>query len=178
MIYYILLTAFTVSIDSFICGYTLSLLNKKKIPVILGVTLTVFVMCLLANYLTAIFSSLINEKTACLGGLLLVAIGIYNLVKNKSASEPTITNSSYIKTILISGFAVGLDGAVANLSLSIMGMNQFYVPLIIAVIHGIMISLGIFLSKAKLSKKLAKIEFLPPLMLVILGCYKLLGLFI
>ena len=73
---------------------------------------------------------------------------------------------------------MGLDGAIANLSLSLMGINAFYVPLTIALCHAFTITLGVILSKTSISEKLAKIEFIPPLILILLGGYKLLGLFI
>ena len=78
----------------------------------------------------------------------------------------------------MTGFAVGIDGATANLSLSLMGLNAFYVPLTIALCHALMIWLGIILASVFTGKKFAKIEFLPPLILIALGGYKLLGLFI
>ena len=177
MIYYILLTAFTVSIDSFVCGFSLSLNGNKKMPIILGISLTVLAMCLTTNYLTTVFSSKLNEKTACLGGLLLILVGVFNLIKKER--EPSSKNyKSILAQSLITGFAVGIDGALANLSLSLMGLNAFYVPLIIAITHGLMISAGVMLARTAFIKKFAKIEFIPPLILIILGGYKLLGLFI
>ena len=79
---------------------------------------------------------------------------------------------------MLTGFAVGIDGALANLSLSLMNINEFYVPIIIAVMHALMIWLGILLSQTKFAKKFAKIEIFSPLILIFLGTEKLLGLFI
>ncbi len=177
MIYFFLLTAITVSIDSFVCGFSLSFTAKRKLPVILGIALTVFVMCLITNYLTYFFVDKITEKTACLGGIILIGVGLFNLFKkdeqNKNAKE-----KGALKQTLLTGFAVGIDGATANLSLSLMGLNAFYVPATIALCHALMIWLGILLAKTIPPKKLAKIGFLPPLILILLGGYKLLGLFI
>ncbi len=176
MIYYLLLTAFIVSIDSFVCGFSLSLSKNKKLPVVIGIALTVLLMCLLTNYLTLFFAEKITEKTTCLGGLILIGIGVFNLIKKKD-EKPTEWKGAFAQSI-ITGFAVGLDGALANLSLSLMGMNEFYVPLTIAAIHALMIYLGILLSQTKIAKKFAKIEFFSPVILILLGGYKLLGLFI
>ena len=159
MIYFMITTALTVSIDSFICGLSLSLSTKKKLPIILGIV---------ANKL--------NEKTASFGGAVLIAVGIFNMIK--SAKKSPIKEKSALSISIISGFAVGLDGALANLSLSLMGLNDFYVPLTIALCHGLMIGLGLLLTDVINTVKLAKIEFLPPVILILLGCYKLLGLFI
>ena len=176
MIYFLLLTSFTVSIDSFVCGFSLSLSGGKKLPIVIGIALTVFLMCAVTNYLTVFLAGKVTEKTACLGGLILIGVGIYNLVKSKKHDSKAKCGT--FKLSLITGLAVGLDGAIANLSLSLMGINAFYVPITIAVIHALMIALGITLSETSIVKKFAKIEFLPPLILILLGGYKLLGLFI
>lgn len=175
MIYYLILTAFTVSVDSFLCSFSLSYTKGKKIYMVLLITLTVFIMCLLTNYCVLFFSNRINEKTASLGGIILVLIGIFNLIKKE---ENTYKYNTLIKQSLLTGFAVGLDGACANLSLSLMGINKFYVPLTIAVMHGIMISLGIIFSKTKIGKCFGKTNFIPPLILIALGLYKICSIFL
>ncbi len=177
MIYFLILTAITVSIDSLVCGFSLAFYCKKKIQIVLGVALTVFVMCLITNYATVIFQDKLSEKTACLGGLLLILIGVYNLL-SPNTKDKNLTDKKPLIQSLITGFAVGLDGAIANLSLSLMGLNAFYVPLTIAITHAIAIYLGVSLAQTRLVRHFAKIEFLPPLILIFLGGYKLLGLFI
>lgn len=175
MTYYLFITALTVSIDSFVCGFSLSYTTKKKTLIVLGIALTVLFMCLITNYATTFFTG-VNQRTASLGGLILIGVGVYNLLK-KNNDEIAIEKFA-LKQILLTGFAVGLDGAVANLSLSLMGINQFYVPILIALMHAFTISLGILLASSSLAKKFAKIEFVPPVILIVLGAYKLLGLFI
>ncbi len=176
MIYFTILTALTVSIDSFFCGFSLSLSTKKKIPVILVITLTVLCMCLIANYATVFLVGKITEKTANLGGVLLIGVGLFNLIRKKP--ENNHTQKGILLQSLIAGFGVGIDGATANLSLALMGINAIYVPFIIAFFHALMISLSMFLVSLKVVKHLAKIEFLPSLVLIVLGGYKLLGFFI
>ncbi len=177
MIWFLLLTSLTVSIDSFVCGFSLAMSAKKKIPIVLGITSVVFVLCLFTNYLAVFLSGKISEKTVALGGLILVAVGVYNLIKERSNDKDS-NRYGVFKQSLIMGFGVGLDGAFANLSLSLMGINAFFVPLLITITHALMISSGILLSKAKIFSKFAKIGFVPPLILIALGGYKLLGLFI
>ena len=176
MTYFLLLTAFTVSIDSFVCGFSLSFAGKKKIPIVAVIALTVFVMCLIANYSTALFADKLNERTASLGGIILIGVGIYNLIKKDGKTE--IGAGGIIRQSLIAGFAVGLDGAAANLSLALMGINAFYVPVVIAAMHAFMISLGIALSETPIAKKFGKFGFLPPVILILLGLYKLTALFL
>lgn len=173
---YLILTALAVSIDSFVCGFSLALGKNKKLPIIIGIALTVFVMCALTNYLTTFFNERISEKTASLGGLILIGVGVFNLFKSNKDECPK--SKSALCQSLITGFAVGLDGAFANLSLALMGINAFYVPITIALMHALMIAVGVFLSDLPLAKKFAKIEFVPPVILILLGAYKLLGLFI
>ncbi|MBQ9756188.1 MAG: manganese efflux pump [Clostridia bacterium] len=176
MIYFMILTALTVSIDSFFCGFSLSLSSSKKLTVVIGVTLTVLAMCLITNYATMFFADKLTEKTANLAGIILIGVGVFNLFKPSGKNSKK--QRGIIAQSLISGFAVGTDGATANLSLALMGLNAFYVPLTIAFFHALMISLSLFLSSISIVKKLAKIEFLPPLILILLGGYKLLGFFI
>ena len=176
MIWFLLLAALTVSIDSFVCGFSLSLQKDKKFPIILGIISVVAALCLIAYFLAEILSFVLTDKTANLGGIILVCIGIYNLL-NKD-TKTVISSSNVFKQSLLLGFGVGLDGAVATLSLTIMGINAFYVPLLMALMHFVMITLGVYLAKLKLVEKFAKIECISPLVLIILGCYKLLGLFI
>ncbi len=174
MILFLIITALTVSIDSFVCGLSLSMSYGRKLSFIIGIALTVFLMCLAVNYATTFFIDKLTEKTACFSGLILIAIGIINLFKK----EKRVNNKKPLSQAIITGFAVGVDGALANLSLALMGVNAFYVPITIAVCHALMIAFGAILSQTFLVKKLAKIEFLPSLILIILGAYKLLGLFI
>ncbi len=176
MIYFFLLTTITVSIDSFVCGFTLSFNKGKKLHLILGIALTVFIMCLIANYFGMFFSDYLNEKTAGFGGIILIGIGIWNLVKKDKASDND--ERGILKQSILTGFAVGLDGALGNLSLSLMGFNGIYVPITIAIMHALLISLGILLSQKTFAKRLEKYTFIPPTILILLGVYKVLGIFI
>lgn len=173
---YLLLTAFTVSIDSFVCGFSLSFIKGKKLFIVFGIFITVFTMCILTNFLPVLFSNTINEKTASLGGIILVLLGIYNLFSKEK--KKTENSNTILKQSVLTGFAVGLDGACANLSLSLMGINSIFVPLIIAVMHGVLISFGIILSKALKIKLENKLHFLPPLILIALGVYKIICFFL
>ncbi len=179
MLYFILLTALTVSIDSFFCGFSLAGKKSGKFSVVAIISLTVFVMSVIANYCAAFVSDYFSEKTANLGGVILIGVGIYNLIKkDDELSLNPIDNSKTVKQSFLTGFAVGLDGALANLSIALMGYNDFFVPFSIAAMHAIMISLGILLAGTRLVAKIDKFGFLPPLILIVLGLYKLTGFFI
>lgn len=176
MIYFLFITALTVSIDSFVCGFSLSFGGKKNFLIVPIIASVVFFMCLCTNYLALILLPYLTEKVASLGGLILVGVGIYNLLKKET--DLSQNKDGTVKQSLLTGFAVGLDGALANLSLSIMGINAFYVPVVIAVMHAVMITLGIFLSQTPITKKCGDLSFLPPAILIALGIYKFLGFFI
>ena len=175
MTIYLILTALTVSVDSFFCGFSLSFSSGKKLPIIFGIAITVLVMCIITNYCVAFLSNVITEKTASLGGLILIGLGIFNLCKGENE---TPTTGGIIRQSLVSGFAVGLDGALANLSLSLMGINEIYVPLTIALMHAITIAIGAYLADIKITKKAKRLNFLSPLILILLGVYKLIQLFL
>lgn len=174
MTLFLILTALTVSIDSFFCGFSLCFSSKRRLTVVLIITLTVLVMCTIVNYGVKFFSPILTEKSSVLGGLILIAVGVYNLIKKND----NLTLNQTFKTAFFSGFAVGLDGAVANISLSLMGINEFYVPLTIAVMHGITIYLGTCLSKVKPLKKTKTLQIIPPLVLILLGFYKIISPFL
>lgn len=173
MTYYILLTAITVSLDSFFCGFSLSNKNNNKLVIVLTIAITVFCMCLITNYSGLFLADYLTEETTSFGGLILVSVGIYNLIK-KDSDNVTLKNT--FRDCLFTGVAVGLDGALANLSLSIMGLNDLYVPIVIAVFHAVMVYLGILLSNSIFATKLKKYSFIAPLILIGLGLYKFSGL--
>lgn len=183
MIYYLLTTAFAVSADSFICGFSLYFNKTKKVYAVAIIALTVFVMCLFTNYAAVFFAEKITEKSAAYGGFILLITGTRNLFPQKNNTPENLQkkygdNAVNIRQSMLTGFAVGLDGAVANLSLALMGINSFYVPLTIAAMHALMVYLGTCLADAPFIKKAEKLAFIPPLALIALGLYKLSGLFV
>lgn len=175
MNYYVLLTALTVSVDSFVCGFSLSLGKDKRFALVLIITLTVYCMCLLTNYSVNLFRNVFSEKTAGLGGLILIAVGLFNLIKKDT--QTTSEKKGFITQSIMAGFAVGLDGAFGNLSLSIMGYNQFYVPLTIALTHGVMIFLSVVLAQSPIFNKVKQFSFIAPILLILLGLYKIITIF-
>ncbi len=176
MIGFLLLTSLTVSIDSFVCGYSLSFKEEKKYPIVIIIALTVLVMCEITNYCACYLADILTDKTSIIGGAILILVGLFNLIK-KDNSNSLKSRFNFLKCITV-GFAVGLDGACANLSLAIMGINAFYVPIVIATMHALMISLGIFLANSKISKYFSKFSFLSPIILILLGAYKIVSSFL
>ena len=176
-ILFLLATALTVSADSFFCGFSLSLGSRRRTMIVCGIvlTLTVCVLCAAANLLGNLLSGIFTEEVAAAGGMILIAVGVYNMIYSgkEEFGEDHILNKS-----LIVGFAVGLDGAAATLSLSLMGYAEFYVPLLITATHFVTIVLGSALSETKFLGKLKNYRAAPPLMLIALGAYKLVSAFL
>lgn len=171
--YFIIITALTVSIDSFFCGFSLSLNYKRKFSIVFTIFFTVLLMCILTNYLAKFFAPFLSEKTTLVGGILLLLIGALNLIKRE---QPKVSSSKIIKTALLSGFAVGLDGAFANLSLALLGFNALYVPFLIALFHAGAVYLGTVLASTVFKRDFKTCKLIAPLILIALGTYKLLSL--
>ncbi len=176
MIYLVLITAITVSLDSFVCGLSLSIGSNKKIYLVAIITITVFLMCLITNYSTLLLKNYLTERASSIGGILLIIVGLFNLIKKKDNINAN-SNKSFLAQCFIVGFAVGLDGALGNFSLALMGINSFFVPLTIALVHGIMIALSVTLSQTIFFENISRFKFIPPVLLIILGIYKTLGFF-
>ncbi len=167
---FFIITAISVSIDSLFCGFSLSYGKKGKLQIILGIFLTVFLMCLIANYTAIFLGKFLTAKTASIGGIILIGLGVFNIFHKEKKKD---AYKSVFKQAIACGFAVGLDGALANLSLAIMGVNAFYVPLFIAFCHAVMVGIGMILSTLTLKIKAEKLSIISPLILIALGVYKL-----
>lgn len=164
---YVLIVALTVSIDSFFCG--LSLTKNKKITLeVIKIISVVLLMCLFANFLGVYFSNLFSLNYEIFGGAIFILIAILELCsKQQDFSTP-----------LCLGFAIGLDGSCANFSLAIMGYNSIFTPIILTLFHLIFLVLGVLVTKIKFFKKISENKFVAPIILSLLGLYKIVFAFI
>lgn len=172
--YYLLITSITVSIDSFFCGLSLGLVNKNKYCVVFTVCSIVFLMCSFTNYLSSFITPLLVEFSNYLGGAILIGTGIFSLFKKQE--EIVLKQPNVFYFTVINSFAVGIDGAIANLSLALMGLNAFYIPIIIALTHAVAVFLGVIFSNFTFSVLKNNASIVPPLLLTCLGYYKLITL--
>lgn len=170
---FLITTAVAVSADSLICGF--SLYAKRKLPVAAGISAVVLFMCLITYFFGNALKSVLTEKNANLGGVILIFIGIFNLFFTKKTPENC---GSFLRRIFLVGFAVGIDGAAANLSLCITGYGYFYLPFLIAFTHFLAVSAGMFLADVKFIKAIAKTNCIAPIILIVSGLYKVLRFFI
>lgn len=129
----LMVTAVTVSIDSFAAGFSLSLNKKNNSLLPIAVTIVTLALCIITSLLGTLLKDYLDEKVDIFGATILVILAIINLLKEddeQSASLQQIT----IAESLAMGFAVGTDAAVANLSLAIDGYGGI-APLLFAVMH-------------------------------------------
>lgn len=164
---FLLFTALSVSIDSFFCGFSLSLsirLDKKMRgntfhnKLLACVLSAVTLLCLLA----ALWGSTLREHQQRLalkiGGGLLLAMGVTGLMKvlcekKKARSAPPFFAQQNKHTdflpLFSAGLGVGTDGAVAVFSLSVMGYGGLVSAFTVIACHALLTDLG------------AKVAFLP-----------------
>ena len=131
--------------------------------------------CLASGLLGTVLSDVFSEEVTLVGGLILAAVGIYNLM-----GETTRINSrksAYGQSLFV-GIAVGLDGAVATLSLTMMGYSPILVAAIVTGAHALSVLAGISLSENVKLLKIRRIKALAPILLIALGIYKILSVFI
>lgn len=167
---YVLITAITVSIDSFICGLSLSIKNNSKMKIIFGISSVVFILCITAGLFGQFLSGILSEKCELVGGTLLILIAVYEFFSQNEKNAKKEKN--LLKTSLAIGFAIGLDGACACLSLTVMYHKPIFLACVFTAFHLLFISISFFFAKKNL-KVFAKCDFIPPLILLFLGVYKI-----
>lgn len=167
-------TALSVSLDSFFCGLSMSVKTTKNFKFLLGISFSVFLLCILGSLFGASLYGLLSNFSEIIGGSILIIISVFGFLENlKEKTTPINTKDNIFLESVIIGFAIGLDGAVGCLSLSLMGYNSLLVPILITFVHVLLMNLAILISKSKLSKFLKKFSFTPPLILFLLGLFKL-----
>ena len=178
---YLILTSITVSIDSFFCGISFGLHNGRSIRPAISISLIVYILCSFVNVFAFFLDNLLYGYAGTVGGIILVLTACVNLIKSTVDNKKTVLspllscgNGNGFYQEISAGFAVGFDGATANLSLALMGMNGFYVPIVIAVFHAVAIMLGIKIASLTRLEKIG--TFLSPLILAILGFIKIIGI--
>lgn len=169
---FLVLTALSVSADSFFGGLALLIDEKQKIKSVLAVFISVLILCVLGSTLGKIFGDFLKNYAEFLGGIILILVGISGLVKKPNNKIYNRDKSSIKKSLLV-GISVGLDGAVGSFTLTASGFNGLFVALFITFIHVILLVLALFLSK-KLPSKIQNESKIPSFILVFLGLYKLL----
>ena len=171
---YLIIASISVSIDSFFCGLSLNLNKGDKKLTIFGVIISVLTLCLFGSTLGEEFGKLLENYAHILSGVILILVGVSTIKTKKDKSLLKISNekTNTFKQSLIVGFSVGLDGAVGCFSLTLNGYNGIMVALFITFIHVLLLYLSLIVAKS-FYEKAKKFENAPPIILIILGLYKI-----
>lgn len=169
----LLTTAFTVSLDSFFCGLSMSIKTKDNFKFILGISLSVFTLCILGRFIGIKTSNALLNYSEMVGGSILIIIALFGFIENLNKSEySTPCKNLFLESIII-GFAIGLDGSAGCISLALSGYTSILVPVLITIVHVILLNVAILISKTKVAKTLNKYKFTPQIILFLLGCFKI-----
>ena len=138
-LFFIIFTAFAVSVDSFFAGCCIGAIKGNRLfP--LFVALVTLALSLLTNFLGASLIDQVDNING-FGCVLLGIIGLF-LLTSEGSQQP---NHSTVVNLALA-LSVALDGSVASFSLAVMGYTMLAVPFIIALMHLICTGAGYFLA--------------------------------
>ncbi len=162
-----LLTAFSVSIDAYVCALAVSLSAKKRIIYIIFVVLFTFILSAIA---LMIGNRLSRYKILfkVLGGCLFLFLGIKNLCETKKGNVSENINAPMV------GFGVGTDAAIACLSYAVGFLDGIFIVTVMSVFHGAFFALG--QCTAQFLKTAERASFVSGVFLILLGVFKFLAL--
>ena len=170
-------TALSVSLDSFFCGLSMLIKTKDNFKFVFGISLSVFILCILGRIIGIKTSSALFSYNEIIGGSILIiisAIGFFETFKNEDFS---IREKNIFLESLTIGFAIGLDGSAGCVSLALSGYTSIFVPIFITLVHVLLMNLAIFISKLKISKLFIKFKCTPHIILFLLGASKIIFAF-
>ena len=172
-LYYLTTAALSAGADAFFAGIALGGKERNKGSGLAAAYAVILLECLTAHLFGKWFAFLSDRLSSMLGGAILFSIGLYGLVKKRKPADfmRNRRDFTFFSTPL-TGFAVGIDGAVATISLTVMGIGV-EAALIMAVSHCLFIEAGLGFS-AKSLKRDARETRIPSAILLILGLYKIL----
>ncbi|MCM1195329.1 MAG: manganese efflux pump MntP family protein [Corallococcus sp.] len=168
-IFVLFFTAAVVSLDSFVAGFSLSLNKKSNSLLPAAVAAVTMILCLVTTVVGTVLKDYLDSYANVFGAVILTVLGVINLLKDEdtSTSLQTVTLAESVAT----GFAVGTDASVANLSLAIDGYG-LAAPVVFAVTHYITVFAG-----QKLAQKTAlkRANVFSALILFALAAIRILG---
>ncbi|MBR2616850.1 MAG: manganese efflux pump [Clostridia bacterium] len=187
---FLLLTAFSVSLDSFFCGFSLTLTARAENKACgTGFRLKLFACVMCAVTLLCTLAALLGntlkerEKTFALrlGGLFLFAIGALGLGKTlcegKKRPLPTFLRLKNEQTrafsLFSAGLGVGTDGAIAVFSLSAMGYGGILSAFTVIACHALLTDLGARVATLPKEGILPHLRICAPVILILLALSRL-----
>ena len=142
------LTAVIVSLDSFVAGFSVSL-NRKANPTLpSAVALITLLLCLCTSVIGRYLSRYVEQFVNYVAAALLALLALFNLLKKDEEEAARLKNVTLGESLTI-GVSVGMDAAVANLSLSLDATSALTIfgvsllaPIVFAVTHYFTVFLG------------------------------------
>lgn len=138
-------TAVIVSLDSFVAGFSLSLNKKANLVLPSAVALITLLLCLATTLIGEMLGEYLGKVVDYFGAGLLALLALVSLIKNDDNEQANLSTVSLSESLTI-GVAVGMDAAVANLSLSLLGVGLL-APIVFAVTHFFTVLLGQILAR-------------------------------
>ena len=141
----IAVTAVIVSLDSFVAGFSLSLNKKANLMLPSSVALITLILCLATTLVGELLQGFLGKAVDYFGASLLALLALLSLVKKDDGEQTNLRTVTLSESMTI-GVAVGMDAAVANLSLALLGVGLL-APIVFAVTHFFTVLLGQLLAR-------------------------------
>ena len=136
----IAVTAVIVSLDSFVAGFSLSLNKKANLVLPSAVALITLILCLATTLVGELLQGYLGKAVDYFGAALLALLALLSLIRGDESEQANLSTVTLAESLTI-GVAVGMDAAVANLSLALLGVGLL-APIIFAITHFFTVLLG------------------------------------
>ena len=172
-----IITAIIVSIDGFFSGVAVGI-KKSKIVLdkLLVISIIPIIMAIPIMLVGRYVSSFIGSNIAnYIGALLFLVLAINSFVQIRSNKDKdkNETDSINLFSSIVVGFTIGIDSSISAFSLALGGHNPFITPFYFGIAHGILIWLGNYISLNKTISNIHLIEYLSPILFMIIAISKL-----
>ena len=164
----IAVTAVIVSLDSFFAGFSLSLNKKANLLLPSAVALITLILCLATTLIGELLQGYLGKVVDYFGAALLALLALVSLIKEDEGEQANLSSVTLRESLTI-GVAVGMDAAVANLSLALLGVGMI-TPIVFAVTHFFTVLLGQVLAR---KVKLAHTNIFSAVILLVLAISKM-----
>lgn len=146
-------TAVIVSLDSFVAGFSMSLNRKSNTTLPAAVALITLLLCLLTSVVGRYLSRYVEQYVNYVAAALLALLALFNLFKKDEEHSCRLQSVTIGESVTI-GVSVGMDAAVANLSLSLgatgvltLGGVALLAPIVFGVTHYFTVFFGQMLAQ-------------------------------
>ena len=141
----IAVTAVIVSLDSFVAGFSLSLNKKANLVLPSAVALITLLLCVTTTIVGEVLQAYLDKTIDYFGAALLALLALMSLIKEEEGEQANLSTVTLSESMTI-GVAVGMDAAVANLSLALLGVGLL-APIVFAITHFFTVLLGQVLAR-------------------------------